>query len=87
MMKGNAMLTLNPLPDEHRESSEMPPMPDGDLPHGHLGPRLVITDVGGYSCSTRTGDWRWCADCRAWKKAVAIIAAMLCPDCHREWSK
>lgn len=78
---------LNPLPREHRESSQMPPAPTGELPHGEYGPRLEITDIGGYSASTRTGNWRWCADCREWKKAVAIIAAMMCPHCHREWSR
>jgi hypothetical protein len=80
------MFTLNPLPREHSESSEMPPAPETGLPHGEYGPRLVITDVGGYSASTRTGNWRWCATCRGWKKAVAILAAMCCPTCHRMWN-
>jgi hypothetical protein len=80
-------LVLNPLPESHHESSECPPAPETDLPHGTVGPRLVIRDVGGFSSSTRTGNWRWCADCREWKKAVAIIGAMLCPTCHREWSR
>jgi hypothetical protein len=77
------MFILNPLPDSHEESSEAPMAPGTE--HGEYGPRLVITRTGGYSSSTATGDWRWCAKCGAWQKGVAIIGAMMCPKCHELW--
>lgn len=78
------MLTLEPLPESHSESSQAPVAPGNE--HGDRGPRLVIQDMGGYSCSTRTGYWRWCGACGAWQKAVGILSAMVCPKCHKAWS-
>jgi hypothetical protein len=78
------MFELQPIPESHVESSEIPTT--AGTTHGERGPRLIITDAGGYSSSTRTGYWRWCAKCNGWKKGAGIMAAMMCPTCREMWA-
>ncbi len=77
------MYTLEPLPESHTESSEAPTTPG--TAHGECGPRLIVQRVGGYSSSTATGHWRWCATCQQWRKAVGIMGAMFCTKCNATW--
>jgi hypothetical protein len=63
---------LEPMKAFRRESSEAPAEPG--TAHGEYGPiYLAIQEGSGYSTSTRTGFWRWCDQCGAWAKGVAII--------------
>lgn len=74
---------LERLPATHTESSTATTTPGKS--HGEYGPRLEITDMCGFSASTRTGSWRWCETCQAWQKGVGILAALCCPKCRKNW--